>query len=213
MVNTVAYGMTGTMERSTERVGGRKVAKRLGARDWEIAALQMIGEAGLKGLAIEPLARRLGVTKGSFYWHFSRPEELLKASLARWERVFTDGKYGALEETLDPAERLRTLFGDVASGDPALGVFLAFSLERDHPLVGPVLRRVMKKRIRFLERALGDLGLPVSAAGDRAVVLYSIYVGFLQVSAQLSPAGLSARRRRGLVEQAFQLLLPEAGAD
>ena len=199
--------------RQQERPSGRGAARRLAARDWEIAALEMIGELGLKGLAIEPLARRLGVTKGSFYWHFSSPEELLKATLSRWERVFTDGKYGVLGETADPAERLRVLFGDVASGDPALGVFLAFSLERDHPLVGPVFRRVTRKRVRFLEGALVELGLPARVARDRAVLLYSAYVGFLQVGAQLSTARLSAKHRRRLADEAFGLLLPEVGID
>ncbi len=173
----------------------------------------MIGELGLRGLAIEPLARRLGVTKGSFYWHFSSPEELLEASLERWERVFTDNKYGALEKNADPSLRLRELLGDIASGDPALGVFLAFSLERDHERVGPVLRRVMRKRIRFLTQTLEDMGLPSAVAADRAIILYSTYVGFLQVAAQLSPRGLPARRRQDLVEQAFQLVVPETGSD
>ncbi|MEM7054744.1 MAG: TetR/AcrR family transcriptional regulator, partial [Pseudomonadota bacterium] len=40
---------------------------RLTAEDWEQAALDLIAEKGINGLGIEPLARRLGITKGSFY--------------------------------------------------------------------------------------------------------------------------------------------------
>ena len=62
-------------------------AKRLGqptltAADWAQAALQLIAEAGLGALTVEALAARLGVTKGSFYWHFSGRSDLLAAALA-----------------------------------------------------------------------------------------------------------------------------------
>lgn len=43
---------------------------RLSADDWAQAALDLIAEQGVGAVAVEPLARRLGVTKGSFYWHF-----------------------------------------------------------------------------------------------------------------------------------------------
>ena len=39
---------------------------RLSAEDWALAALDVIAEQGLAAVAVEPLARRLGVTKGSF---------------------------------------------------------------------------------------------------------------------------------------------------
>ena len=34
---------------------------------------------------MEGLARRLGATKGSFYWHFTNRDALIEASLAAWE--------------------------------------------------------------------------------------------------------------------------------
>ncbi|MBP8098362.1 MAG: helix-turn-helix transcriptional regulator, partial [Arenimonas sp.] len=54
---------------------------RLSAEDWARAALDVIAEQGLAAVAVEPLARRLGVTKGSFYWHFPSREALLVAAL------------------------------------------------------------------------------------------------------------------------------------
>ena len=52
----------------------------LTATDWERAALELIAERGVQALAIEPLARRMGITKGSFYWHFASREALLALS-------------------------------------------------------------------------------------------------------------------------------------
>ena len=64
----------------SSRVPARKPAAsatRLSSADWEGAALDSLAEHGLAGLAVEPLARQLGVTKGSFYWHFADREALL----------------------------------------------------------------------------------------------------------------------------------------
>ena len=57
----------------------------LNASDWEKEALELIAEQGVQALAIEPLARRMGITKGSFYWHFSGRGALLDQALQRWE--------------------------------------------------------------------------------------------------------------------------------
>ena len=61
----------------------------LTAADWAEAALQLIAEAGLGSLTVDTLAARLGVTKGSFYWHFKGRSELLAAALGRWEQRAT----------------------------------------------------------------------------------------------------------------------------
>ena len=53
---------------------------RLSADDWAQAALDLIAEQGVSAVAVEPLARRLGVTKGSFYWHFPSRDALLQAA-------------------------------------------------------------------------------------------------------------------------------------
>src|SRR5215468_4942191 len=76
-------------------------AKRLGqptltAADWAQAALQLIAEAGLGALTVEALAARLGVTKGSFYWHFSGRSDLLAAALALGATDHHGGHHRAL---------------------------------------------------------------------------------------------------------------------
>ena len=70
---------------------------RLSADDWANAALDLIAEQGVASVAVEPLARRLGVTKGSFYWHFPSREALLVAALERWEKMEQDLLFGELE--------------------------------------------------------------------------------------------------------------------
>src|SRR5690606_28788071 len=87
---------------------------RLSAEDWALAALDVIAEQGLAAVAVEPLARRLGVTKGSFYWHFPSREALLVAALERWEAIEQETVFGKLEAIPDPLARLKALFQLVA---------------------------------------------------------------------------------------------------
>ena len=74
---------------------------RLSADDWAQAALDLIAEQGVSAVAVEPLARRLGVTKGSFYWHFPSRDALLQAALERWEAVEQESIFGSLEQVAD----------------------------------------------------------------------------------------------------------------
>ena len=72
--------------RITEGSGKQRLGEpTLTAADWAEAALQLIAEKGLGALTVSTLAVRLGVTKGSFYWHFDGRASLLTAALARWE--------------------------------------------------------------------------------------------------------------------------------
>lgn len=53
---------------------------------WVEAGLQILAEGGPDAVRVEVLARRLGVTKGGFYGHFSNRQELLDTMLDTWER-------------------------------------------------------------------------------------------------------------------------------
>src|SRR5690349_9457645 len=89
--------------------GGGAARQRLTAQDWADAALTAIGEGGLAAVAVEPLAARLGATKGSFYWHFANRDALIEAALERWEEVGTEAVITEAEAEPDPTGRLRRL--------------------------------------------------------------------------------------------------------
>jgi len=82
----------------------------LSAADWERAALDLIAEQGVQAMAIEPLARRMGITKGSFYWHFSSRESLLEQALLRWEKHDLRNLNASLGEIDHPRDRLISFF-------------------------------------------------------------------------------------------------------
>jgi CubicO group peptidase (beta-lactamase class C family)/AcrR family transcriptional regulator len=62
---------------------------RLSRHDWLRAARLALLHRGPEGVRVEPLARALGVTKGSFYWHFADRQALLEELLAEWESETT----------------------------------------------------------------------------------------------------------------------------
>ena len=125
---------------------------RLSAEDWAQAALDLIAEQGVAAVAVEPLARRLGVTKGSFYWHFPSRDALLRAALERWEAVEQETVFGSLEAVSDPRERLRSLFKLVAHEVKPHVIYSELLKALDHPVVKPVIERVSQRRLEDGDR-------------------------------------------------------------
>ena len=149
--------------------------------DWTEGALQMIAEAGLAALTIEALAARLGVTKGSFYWHFKSRAELLQKSLDRWEKRTTTETMAGLSAVTDPRQRL-TFMLDAASQQPrARSLYAALAQASADEAVRRVLNRVASARVKFLELTYRELGLPPQQAKARAVFAYAAYRGLLQL--------------------------------
>lgn len=162
--------------------GGEKVP--LTPADWEQAALVLIAEKGLGALRVEPLARRLGITKGSFYWHFSSRNDLLVRSLERWEQQDRAHLKMSLSAGSAPAERLADFVWRTSRQTLTHRVYAALCALPDDARIGPVLRRVTQRRLTHLSAALEELGLSGVEARHRASLMYSSYVGYLQLQAQ-----------------------------
>ena len=47
-----------------------KIRTQLDRNEWIDSAIAALADEGLAGMRVEILAKRFGVTKGSFYWHF-----------------------------------------------------------------------------------------------------------------------------------------------
>jgi AcrR family transcriptional regulator len=180
---------------------------RLSPVDWEQAALEAIAEQGIGAAAVEPLARRLGVTKGSFYWHFPTREALLKAALERWEHI-DEEEFLGVEPIKDPRERLRAVFRRTSREMQSHVVYSALLRALDHPLVQPVMSRVSQKRIDFLTVAYRQLGLARSTASYRARLAYAAYAGFLQLSLQLGLPRLSHAEFDEYIDHTMSTLIP-----
>jgi AcrR family transcriptional regulator len=183
---------------------------RLSADDWAQAALDQIAELGVASVAVEPLARRLGVTKGSFYWHFPSRDALLQAALERWEKVEQETVFGSLEKVPDPRERLRALFQVVAHEATSHIIYSELLKALDHPAVAPVIGRVSQRRFDYLTASFRQAGLSRTEAQHRARLAYAAYVGFLQLSLQLHQPRLLHDEFEAYVEHVMATLIPQA---
>ena len=172
---------------------------RLSREQWIEAAIDALAEGGVGAVAVEPLAKRLGVTKGSFYWHFGDRDELLAAALDEWERVGTEGWIERLDAIADPRQRLAEWARRVLGADKAL--LVALHAAADHPVVAPVLRRNTERRIEYLAGVLREAGVPPSAARRRARLLYSADIGLYQTARALGAGRPSERELRAFVDE------------
>lgn len=182
----ISYHLFMTKGIAANRVGRENGRDRvsLTPEDWEKAALALIADKGVAALAVEPLARRLKITKGSFYWHFPGRDELLSAALRRWEAQDADHLQRSLKADEQPAERLARFVWRTTRQTLTHRVYLALCAVPDDARVGPVLKRVTARRIEYLSDAFAELGLAAAAARRRATLVYSGYVGYLQLQAQ-----------------------------
>lgn len=103
---------------------------RLSREDWLKAARLALLHKGPEGVRIEPLARELGVTKGSFYWHFTDRNDLLEGLLKEWEAetdIFLENlgeldPHRALDKILVEVKR-RTLASEKGEAPSDVAIF------------------------------------------------------------------------------------------
>jgi AcrR family transcriptional regulator len=189
----------------------------LAAADWTEAALDALARGGLPAVAVEPLAKALGATKGSFYWHFADRQALVAATLELWERRDTELVIAAVDERQDVETQLRNLlrlaFASVRDGSVggAGTVELALQASATHPLVAPTLDRVTKRRLAFLTRLYTQLGLSRAQARDRGLLAYTAFLGHAQIAhatPELLPQG---RAFAAHVDQVVEVLADLGG--
>lgn len=179
---------------------------------WVKAAMNLIAQEGVQAVAVEPLALVLGVTKGSFYWHFQNRDELIHASLEAWEQdqsADVVSRYGGIA---DPRRRLRVLlfaaFEDVENGK----FFAALTVSSEDPRVQPYLQRATERRLAFGVEAFQDLGLTEKEAKERALLAYAAYAGYFQLLRTTPDAVAAVTDLSGYVRRLADAVVPAKGA-
>jgi AcrR family transcriptional regulator len=147
----------------------------LSKRRWLEEGLALLEEAGTEALTIESLTNRLGVTKGSFYHHFSHYQDFKERLLSFWEEEGTLRIIQWAEQKVSPAEKLARVIR--ASLHPSrLDVALrAWALQDEQVCVHQ--QRIDQRRLAYLEEVVVAIGADQVRAKVFARLLYSIYVG------------------------------------
>jgi AcrR family transcriptional regulator len=155
---------------------------------WIQAGLQALAAGGPDAVRIEPLAKALGVTRGSFYGHFEDRSALLEAMLDSWEQAATNEVLEQVEHRGgDPRVKIRRA-GALTFSEELLPIDLAIrDWSRHHPAVAERLRRVDNQRMQYLRSLFGAFCADEGEVEARAVLAFSLAIGHHFMAADHGP--------------------------
>lgn len=157
-----------------------KVA-RLSRETWVDAAYARFSALGIDAVAVEPVARDLKATKGSFYWHFADRAELVSEVLTRWEGEETDAIMSEVGGIPSPRARLDELVGIVAHRTPMRGGEATLYTAAERNGISDFVTRVTERRVAFMTSVLSDIGLDPAEARRRALTVVAAVIGYQQL--------------------------------
>jgi AcrR family transcriptional regulator len=136
------------------------------------AALAALEAKGIDAVKVFSLSETLGVTRGSFYWHFRDRQDLLSSMLEWWDRGMTETVLDEISSLGgDPRARLWRAMeliteGGKAAVDPAIRAWALYD-----PGAAAFVRRVDRKRIEFIRGFFREMGFSKEEVEARARML------------------------------------------
>jgi len=148
---------------------------------WIKGAIAILAEHGPERLRVEVLAKRLGVTKGSFYWHFKDRRDLQSAVLEFWK----DGRIRDIRKQTQAspgaeAEALLHTIEVYSSARNRKGIAIEAGVRdwaRRDPQAVAVVEEVDAERLRCACRLFLACGLSNEEAQARSLLLYAYVFG------------------------------------
>ena len=163
---------------------------RLARDDWLKAALDLCN-AGIENLKVAPLATHLGVTTGSFYWHFKNRRELLEALLDYWQHEMTDiAVEAARQYSGSPTERIHFVMESVITGGMARYDLPIWQWAQSDTRASRVFNRVLKKRFSTAAWMFSEAGFSAQQAEIRGYMMVTYMMG----EATLIPESMAKRK-------------------
>jgi AcrR family transcriptional regulator len=169
------------------------------ATAWVDQGLKVLATDGYTALKADPLAKLLGVSRGSFYWHFRDVDAFRAAVLARWREIATERVIADLEALADDAAAvpylLRRAFRARSSLEAAVRSWAAHDAT-----ARKAARAIDQRRLSYIEVLLKQSGVPAQTARARAQILYWAYLGFV-----LSDKPLARKEQDRIIEELIRL--------
>lgn len=177
--------------------------------DWLQAAFTRLSEQGIDAVRVEVLARDLGVSKGSFYWHFRARRDLLERMLSRWE----EGELGWLDPEQDDASaatRWARVVARTANPEHVRTEVAVRAWARRDERVALRVAVLERKKAGLIAGVLRDVGFTGSAAEAWSEVVLLVCLGWLDRAARDREFEVASR---GLGEVLSEVILAaSAGA-
>ena len=151
----------------------------LDANAWVEAAFDALAEGGIEAVRVDPLAKRLGVTRGSFYWHYKDRDALHQAMLRAWRERASYTVFSRVERSSENAgarlERLLALPYSSPRSARAAAIELAIRLwARRDKSAAKAVRHIDRTRLDYFEKLLREHGVAEAEARDRAFLFYAV---------------------------------------
>ena len=159
----------------------KKTRVQLDRQSWVTAAVEVLAEEGIAGLRVEVLAKRLKVTKGSFYWHFQDRRDLLLAILHHWK----DGRIrDIIKQThARPGEEQSQIFHVIevySASRNRRGMMIELAVRdwaRRDAEAAAIVAEVDDVRLRCARDLFLACGVPMEEASSRCMLLYAYVFG------------------------------------
>lgn len=201
------------MENMSVKLGTKSTGKQpplsrtqLDPNDWIEVATDVLAREGVSGLRVEVLAKRCGVTKGSFYWHFRDRQALLDAVLERWR----EGRLRDIEKTSstspgkerDQLHHLMDIYG-ASRNRKGMSIELAIrDWARHDENAARVVESVDLFRLDCTRKLFVAAGMSEPEAKSRSLLLYASVFGLSLM--QFAPfdsdlGGLKARMAERII--------------
>ncbi len=171
--------------------------ERLTKDAWVRHGLATLAAKGANGLKVGALAAALGVSRGSFYWHFRDIADFKAELLRSWQESATDQVIRDIEADWNKPDRLRNLLERAFSRRPALDISVRSWAETDES-VRAVVAAIDGQRIDYVARLMEASGVVSQTARNRATFVYWAYLGQAQAvgnSLSLGPDALDDMSR------------------
>ncbi|CAN7652328.1 TetR family transcriptional regulator [Bradyrhizobium sp. LjRoot220] len=171
----------------------------LSAQDWLDQGLKTLAKSGFTALKAEPLAKAMGVSRGSFYWHFADISAFHAAILKRWREIAAEQIIAGVEAVSadkNPLEvLLRRVFGARLALENAVRTWASVD-----PAARTAVQAIDRRRLGYVERLLTQSGLPAAVARARAQILYWAFLGFA-----LSDQPLPKAQQQALLDEMLRM--------
>jgi AcrR family transcriptional regulator len=171
----------------------------ISAREWLDQGLKTLAKQGFTALKAEPLAKAMGVSRGSFYWHFTDIGAFHAAILEHWREVAAEQVIADLEASSDGDDPLALLLRRAFGGQLVLEKAVRSWATLD-PLAQGAVQAIDRRRLNYLEKLFRASGLPPDVARARAQILYWAFLGFA-----LSDKPLPRAKQAAMLEELLRM--------
>jgi AcrR family transcriptional regulator len=186
----VYQGSVSLMKKESQ---SKQSAHRHSREEWLERALEILSREGNARLRIDRLAESMGVTKGSFYWHFKNRRDFIIRLVNYWADSSTAPVIEAVNRVGGtPQKRLYALMEflwrkDFAKYDVCMRAWAAQESE-----VATIVRRVDKQRMEYVGSLFKEMGF----TGQELEMRTRTFVGFHSLEHGILTRGSKKERRK-----------------